>query len=202
MSDDDQNTTELPTTSPDAFAAAMTLIAVALDPRACSGRLGSIREAEAKAAKATASANEALSALNMREADIAAQAKRLAERTAELNLRQTGLDGRKGELAEEKKQLHEQDKFFRGRVMLLFGITRHPLQDMPTWDEIRSHVVYDQADAHIVADRLRHGFEPAADTSQRDDDFADRMPPDVSLSHTSPARTAPARRALRAAVEG
>jgi hypothetical protein len=180
---DDQTETELPPhTPPEAFAVVTALLATITDPKACGARLRSLQEHQAADAAATAQLATARATFDQETA--AARAEIAAEQ-ALLDKRRVALHAAEGSLATREEVIRKLETAWKG---------------IGEPDAVRSGFREPEHSALHKA-RRAHGL----DTDVEDtlvESFSIQMPPDVTLTNSSPARTAPARRSQRQALEG
>jgi hypothetical protein len=175
---DTDNTPQPQFGTADAFTAAMTLLAVAADPRVTEKRLRKIAREQAALDAARADllqqstsfreeTSTKQSELETLEKD--ARAREVAAYAAEQDLVR-----REAGLAQREQKLTERDGRLKRRTMLLAGIEEPgPLQDRPTWRQIGNELL--QIDPHFpVAPDLetetvteRPDFAPAHSTLTR-----------------------------------
>jgi hypothetical protein len=202
MSDDDDQTelpaTETPTIAPpDIFAAALALIAIALDPNSTGARLRSLQEHQAAAAKATAAFATAQEAFDQHcateRAAVAAEREQLAKESA-------AAQGRHDRVLAVLHDIEVREK----AIYRLEQIWKFVGEDTDVRSGFREPVHGSALEKARKAFGLDDG-EPQHDVElpRNDEDFARSLPPNVTLTRTqeSPPRTAAARRAQRRAME-
>jgi hypothetical protein len=200
----DEQTDTLPATPPDAFAAALALIAIALDPKATEARLRSLREHEAAAAKATAELTTEREAFEQHcateRAAIAARAEAVSKSEVELFVRKNQISAREDaarDVEDAWRHLLENNTVKSGFQSAEFS----PFEKAKRW----------VAGLPVVSNDDNFPADPETDTSsgtdgatwRNDPAFIETMPPGATLARSaqSPPRSAKARRTMRRAAE-
>jgi hypothetical protein len=180
---DDEQIDALPAPPPDAFAAALALVAVALDPKSTGARLRSLQAQQAAAAKATAELTTARATFDQETA--AARAELAADR-ADIEKRRLAVHAAEGSLTEREKRQTALEKLWH---------------DIGEPNEVVNGFKDPERPALHKALRAHGRLDVPAPL--REDSGGQPFPPHSTITHTpaSPPRTAPARRVMRDAAE-
>lgn len=199
----DEQTNTVPSTPPDAFAAALALIAIALDPKATEARLRSLQEHEAAAAKATAELT-----IERVETDqyCAGARTEIAKRFEAVQKAEVELFARDGAVKCREDAAHEVENSWRHlfeseTVRSGFQSPEFaPLEKAKRW-LAGLPVVSPDGDSPAGAEIKTSDTDPAA--RGNDPAFTETMPRGVTLARASqsPPRSARARRSMRRAAE-
>jgi hypothetical protein len=176
----DIDTTPQPLLGPDAFTAALTLLAAASDPRATEKRLRRIGREQAGLAAARADLQQQSNSFREFEAttraELEAGAKVNTDKAVALHVAETSLQNRERNLASRERELSQANESLKLRFMLFARIDEPgPLQDKPSWKMLAHELLQIEKDPHYMT-------EPRAEieTSPPDD-----LPAGSTLSRTT-----------------
>jgi hypothetical protein len=174
-------TTELPVIPPSAFEVAFAMLTIIADAKAFGAKLRSLQEHQAAAAAAAA---ELITARSTFEQETASTRAELAAERGALDKRRLAVHEAEGLLAHREAVIRKLELAWR---------------NIGEPDTVISGFQDPERSALHKA-RRAHGF----DTDVADElveNFSIQMPPDVTLTNSTPARNASARRAQRQAME-
>jgi hypothetical protein len=176
----DIDTTPQPLLGPDAFTAALTLLAAASDPRATEKRLRRIGREQAGLAAARADLQQQSNSFREFEAttraELEAGAKVNTDKAVALHVAETSLQNRERNLASRERELSQANESLKLRFMLFARIDEPgPLQDKPSWKMLAHELLQIEKDPHFAGsasspdeeaqvERVRPDYVPANST--------------------------------------
>ena len=159
----------------DAFAAVLTILAAAADPKATARHVRQLESAKAAADAALADLAGQSEKFRAYEAttraELEAKTEALGKREVALHVAEGDLKRREVALAAATEGLSQREMRAKRRLMALAGIEEPgPLQDKPTWRMLANELLQIERDPHYPAadvdgvETVRPDFVPAAST--------------------------------------